>query len=154
MMIDELITQIGSVIGLPALKLDERGLACIRIQDAPDMNLEYDEPARCLHIYSIIGSLPDDAPAQTLASLLSANAFGARTGGAIIGIDDLNGDVVLATRIESSQLPPTTLLGILERFVHNAEQWVKRMAEGSYDRDDDPSASNMPPPMVGGSQWA
>ncbi len=156
MMIDELITQIGSVIGLPTLKLDERGLACVRIQDAPDLNLEYDEAAQCLHLYSVVGTIGQHSPASMLTSLLVANAFGARTGGSTLGIDDLNGDLVLSTRIETSQMPPTTLLNILERFVHNAEQWTRRIANGNLDGDDEfATSSPMPdaPQMAVGGQW-
>lgn len=156
MMIDELITQIGAVIGLPALKLDERGLACVRIQDAPDLNLEYDEAAQCLHLYSVVGTLSQDSPPAVLTSLLIANAFGARTGGAAIGIDDLNGDLVLSTRIETSQMPPNTLLSLLERFVHNAEQWARRVSVGNLDGDDELVANSgmqgMPGAAIGG-QW-
>lgn len=140
MMIDELITQIGSVIGLPTLKLDERGLACVRIQDAPDLNLEYDEAAQCLHLYSVVGTVGQHSPAPMLTSLLVANAFGARTGGSTLGIDDLNGDLVLATRIETSQMPPTTLLNILERFVHNASN-----GRGASPTEISMATKNLPP---------
>jgi len=154
MMIDELITQIGSVIGLPALKLDERGLACVRIQDAPDLSLEYDEAARCLHLYSVLGSLPQDSSTSVLTALLAANAFGAKTGGAAIGVDDLNGDIILSTRIETSQFPPTTLLGLLERFVHNAEQWAKRIASGNFEDADEFANELEVTEMAIGGQWA
>ncbi|WJF89312.1 type III secretion system chaperone [Paraburkholderia bonniea] len=145
--INKLIEQIGAVIGLPQLKLDARGLARVRIEGSPDLNLEADKEVNCLHIYSTIIPTPDDLGVELCEKLLSANTFGSKTGGASLALDKLGNEVILCHRIESDDMKAETVQAILERFVAAAEYWVKELtglgetADATAARRDDSAAA-------------
>ncbi|WP_153099994.1 type III secretion system chaperone [Paraburkholderia hayleyella] len=124
----KLIEQIGAVIGLPQLKLDARGLARVRIEGSPDLNLEADNEVNCLHLYSTIGTIPETLTLDLCEKLLTANTFGSKTGGASLALDKLGGEIILCHRIESDDMKAETVQATLERFVAAAEYWVKELS--------------------------
>lgn len=125
---EKLVAQIANVIGLPSLRLDPRGLARIRIEGSPDLCLELDKAADCLHLYSTIAPASGTLEPALAEALLCGNAFGKATGGATLGLDRLGSEIILCHRLESSDLHPSTLLDIFERFVAAADHWIRELA--------------------------
>ncbi|MFM0305569.1 type III secretion system chaperone [Paraburkholderia sediminicola] len=117
-------TQIGIVIGLPQLQLDDRGLALVQIDGCPSLHIEADPDGQCLHLYSIIALNLDSVPHEACLMLLKGNAFGGKTGGASLAFDEPAGEIILCARLEDMVIGADALKNYLEHFAAAAKYWI------------------------------
>ena len=148
--LNNLLREFGSAIGIPDLKLDEE-YRCNMMFDEVPVSFELGHGDESVYIYSLLGQVPDDGLERFYAELLHANYLFAESGGSTLGVDSKSGNVVLLReeRLESMRL--STLESIAEQFVTVAEAWMDRLRNGANESDAPPvESASVPRPPSGG----
>lgn len=90
-----LISELGSRMNLPALRLDESGGCALEFNERITVSLQYREAENQLWMYAILGHIPDGVP-KLYEKLLQANLFWRHTFGATLSLSgDAPPNVVL-----------------------------------------------------------
>ena len=148
--LNNLLREFGSAIGIPDLKLDEE-YRCNMMFDEVPVSFELGDGDESVYIYSLLGQVPDDGLERFYAELLHANYLFAESGGSTLGVDSKSGNVVLLReeRLESMRL--STLESVAEQFVSVAEAWMNRLGNGASESPAPPGepASEPRPPSGG-----
>ena len=148
--LNNLLREFGSAIGIPDLKLDEE-YRCNMMFDEVPVSFELGDGDESVYIYSLLGQVPDDGLERFYAELLHANYLFAESGGSTLGVDSKSGNVVLLReeRLESMRL--STLESVAEQFVSVAEAWMNRLSNGASESPAPlgESASEPRPPSSG-----
>lgn len=126
---DEVIQAIATALGATDLKLDEQGCARLRVDDTIDVNFEASRSNHLLHVYCTLGPVPTSDRERTFEQLLTANLFGAHTGGATLAIDAEFDEIVLCTDIGNHGWTSELILARLQRFIDAALGWRERFAD-------------------------
>lgn len=125
---DDVIQSIATAMGVPELRLDEHGCARLRVDDAIDINFEASGSSHLLHVYCTLGPVPTADRERTFEQLLTANLFGADTGGATLAIDTEFNEIVLCSDIGNHGWTNELIMSRLQRFIDAAEAWQERFA--------------------------
>jgi len=120
----ELITGFGKTVAIDDLKPDENGYVCLTF-DGRAVNIE--ERDGVVYFYTVVGPLPADGKADLYARLLAANCFYRGTRGAVLGVDEKLGGVLLFYQTPVAALDRTRFETTLENFVNTAEGWSKQL---------------------------
>lgn len=126
---EQLLLDLGQVIELPDLSLDEHGCARLMFDGKLPMQLEHDEAAQALMLYFVLETIPPEGREAVFQQLLKGNLFGATTAGSTLAIDDLNNDIVLWQRVMLETATGEKLARIIEQMLDVAEQWQVRLKE-------------------------
>ena len=143
---DDLLTQLGLNLGLPRLAFDAQGCACLQIDGQLRVNLERDDEARAINLWSTLGPLPPEGREALYARLLAGNLFGHGTGGATLALDAEHAELVLCRTVPADGTSAADFTALLERFVAAAEDWQQRIAGGAAtagSTDDGAAAAGM-----------
>ena len=132
MNINELIKELGLALGLPDLQLNPEGCARLVFDGSIAINLEVDAERGCLHLHSLLGSVPREGRDALLYSMLKGNLFGNKTAGATLSIDSLREEAVLCRSLELDYLSVPRLTDVLEKFAAVTELWVQKIDEKSH----------------------
>ena len=119
-----LVQAFGGAVGLDDLKPDENGYVCLTFDDRA-VNLE--ERDGVVYFYTRVEDLPAEGRADLYRRLLEANCFYRGTRGAVLGVDEALGAVLLFYQTPLSALDGVRLETILENFVNTAEAWRKQI---------------------------
>jgi hypothetical protein len=121
--VQQIIATFGQTIGIGDLGLDDDGYCCLVIDQGMVINIELDQAAQRLRLYSVIGR-PDGA---RFPLLFEANYIGQATGGGSLGLQPGTGTAVLSREVPVAQLDVPAFSTVLERFVDLTEDWSKRL---------------------------
>lgn len=146
---DDVIQAIATAMGVPELRLDEHGCARLRIDDRIDVNFEASDGGHLLHVYCTLGPVPTSDRERTFEQLLSANLFGADTGGATLAIDTEFNEIVLCSDIGNHGWTSELIMSRLERFVDAAQGWQARFAEHQAEAETPGHNPRVDPPGFG-----
>lgn len=128
MNLSDLLAEFGRSACLGALALDDRGLCRLRFDGRLVVDLELDADTGRLHVYSVLGAIPAEGREALYEEMLSANLFGQDTGGAVLAIDALQGEVLLCRTLEPEGLDVRGLTTLIGGFVDQVERWQERLA--------------------------
>lgn len=103
------------------------------------VDLEHDESAGVLHVYSSLGGLPVSGREAVMETLLTGNLFGAETAGGALAYDPAEGDVVLCRAVPTEDLAASELVTVVEQHVAAAEEWQKRLSGAASGERQTPS---------------
>ena len=147
--LNNLLREFGSAIGIPDLKLDEE-YRCNMMFDEVPVSFELGDGDESVYIYSLLGQVPDDGLERFYAELLHANYLFTESGGSTLGVDSKSGNVVLLReeRLESMRL--STLESVAEEFVSVAEAWMNRLSNGANESPAPPGEPASEPRPPGG----
>lgn len=145
---NDLVAELGVLIKLPGLKLNEHGVASLVADKTFSVNIEHSPADDVLHIYSKIMDLSGPIDDILCRKLMAFNAYGNETGGAALAWDELHHEIILWRRIDLEVASPGYLKNVLECFMDQVERWRKRLERG-VDSVDEPETA--PPPHVEGS---
>ncbi|NDC10561.1 MAG: CesT family type III secretion system chaperone [Oxalobacteraceae bacterium] len=123
MTIDDILSQLGSRMGLPDLRLDE-GRACQLIFDgrvAVDIELVF--------LHSTVGIVRPEGREVVFQHLLEANLFGRGTGGAVLSVDGQRYEILLHRSLQTRQIDFSDFVDALEQFIQYASHWMERLAQ-------------------------
>ena len=121
----DLLRELGARIQLPTLDLDEEGNACIDVDEAYAINLEYDADEDALLLYTWIGPVPELNTAEMLRRLLSANYFWTENDGATLSIEEETNGIVLIDRIRCHDFDIDVFERYIQGYMAVAERWLK-----------------------------
>lgn len=138
---DEVIQAIATAMDVPELRLDEHGCARLRVDDTIDVNFEASGGSHLLHVYSTLGPVPSSDRERCFEQLLSANLFGADTGGATLAIDAEFNEIVLCTDIGNHGWTAELIMSRLQRFIDAALAWQERFAARQAEAQADEDAA-------------
>lgn len=131
----ELLRELGARIQLPTLALDEAGHACIDVDEAYVVNLEYEADADALLLYTWLGAVPETDTAPFLRRLLAANHFWTENEGATLSVEEETNGVVLIDRHPCPVFDIDRFESRLQGYMAVVERWLK-VWDGSEEEPD------------------
>ena len=120
--LDQAIAELGRLVGISDLALDERGNLGLLFDGAMPINIARTHET-AMELWSPIEEIAADGDAGLLRYFLAANHLGEGTGPARIGLQPDSGDLVLCERIEVAGLDATALERRFIEFVKHAIYW-------------------------------
>lgn len=126
----DLLTNLGTVIGLPDLKFDAQGCARLVFDQSTPVDLEHDPQSGCIQVYSVLGPTPPGDDLPLYRKLLEANLFGTETHGATLAIDAVRREILLCRRVDLSNATVDSFNLALESFVATTEHWKQQLDRG------------------------
>lgn len=128
--IDQLLGEVGPLLGVDQLALDADGSAALEVDDVV-VNFEAEDEGRTLVLFADVGAPPrkGEVGPEYYETLLRANFFHLGTGGGALGMDRDAGMIALVRRLPTAALDANALFAEIEQFVDFAEAWTRRLAE-------------------------
>ena len=131
--LSSLVRDLGAVVGIPDLRLDEDNRVNLMLDDVP-LSIELAGSGEAVALYSLLDQLPaggDDA--SVFRQLLNANYLHRETEGATLGVESESRNVVLIREDSLMSLDAHMFETIIERFVNLAAHWRQVLSAARYD---------------------
>lgn len=125
-----LIAELGELLKLPALKLNEQGVASLIADKSFSVNLEYSSLDEVIHLYSKVMDLDGPVSDVICRKLMALNAYGNETAGASFAWDELHHEIILWRRIDLQVANANYLMNVLEKFLDQVERWRTKLERG------------------------
>jgi len=125
-----LISELGGVLGVPELVLDESGICCLGLDDVV-VNLEYKTDTGMLMLYSVVATLPEEGREQMLSSALGANLLWGETKGDTLALAEESGAILLQRQMPAEELDVQSLAASLESFTDACERWTEKLGQAA-----------------------
>ena len=132
---DQLLHALALSVGMPDLRFDDNGCACIAVDGGPAVNFEREAKGSAIHVYSVIGPLPPENREAVSRQLLDGNLFGTATAGASLAVDTLRDEVLLCRTFGSDVASGAAFVADVEGFVAAAEDWQERLKRPVEDEE-------------------
>ena len=129
-MVQDVLAELGRLIGLGALPLNAEGRLTLTFDSALEVTLEHEPEDERLVLWALLGELGVDRSPALLNELLDANFLWHATGGATLAVEQASGRVVIAQALSLAGLTAVTLERAIEGFVNAATHWGRRIAGG------------------------
>ncbi len=133
--VSDLLTRLGTQLGLGSLQLDEEGALGLNIDGRITLGIQYDPNRERVLIYADLGALPA-GPLQTtlLTRMLQVSLFGRLTAGGALGLaPDLDPEkplrIVLWKPMDIAALDLPALEQGLRQFVDAVDDWQDALPE-------------------------
>jgi hypothetical protein len=124
------LAQMLEMIGLPAEGLEAAADdASFRIDDQIDLTIALTADGQLLRLRALIGHARDPAQAALTQRIATANYAGALTGGGALGLNPVNGEMLLFKEIPVALCEPVGLQSLVSRLVDAAIQLKTDLAE-------------------------
>ena len=131
--INEILQKFGTSISLPDLALDNNNTCVLKLDDAQDIQLTYNETNETLYFFSEIGNLPEKNQVRCCSCLLKSNADWELTEGITLSKKEDAGTIVMGYRLPVLNLTLEFFEKILEGFVSKLDVWkdyLQQMSQG------------------------
>lgn len=125
---EELLADAGAKMGLDALTFDESGDCDLRIEGNLGVTLR--KTGEGLLLFSQVAAFYPEQEERVCREVARANYFWAATGGATLGVNDLDRSVILAERLVAEMTSRERFAEALDRFLGVASFWQERFAQG------------------------
>jgi hypothetical protein len=119
----ELLGDYAQLTGLTELRFDSNGCARLVFANSVAVDLEVDDAANCIQVYSVLGPVPPGENEALYRRLLEANLFGRETQGSALSIDPVQNELLLCERVEVADASPAQMVEQLESFAGVALHW-------------------------------
>ena len=125
---DKLLAALAASVEGPDMALNAEG-NCLATLNGMVFAFSFDEERQCLFIQSHGGSLGQAAdPAAVLEKVLEANHLWQGTAGGVLGLDEQNGELGLAYRLDfplpGEEFPETLLCGLMPHLA-GVTEWCR-----------------------------
>ena len=138
------IQELGGLLGLPELKLDEDQTCTLTLDGDVSITLELDADAGEALFYASLGAVEDSEAGYRQA--LSLSLLGAHTGGAALSLDDSTGELVLWKRRSAVFADGEELQKALSAFL-DASLHVRKLLNAAPAEEAAPAPEpELPPP--------
>ncbi|HSW05510.1 type III secretion system chaperone [Aquabacterium sp.] len=117
----DLMAEFAQRAGMSGLVLSADGTASIVVDGTTQLQLEHDAAARRLYLYTSLGEAPAAGRERYFEQLLAANLFARATGGATIGFDAANNEVLLSRALDLDLTDYAAFEDALDALVRAAE---------------------------------
>ncbi len=125
----DLLADLAQRLKLQDLQLNEKGLACLVLDDKITIQLEHETATNRFHLYTVLGTVPAEGKEALYETLLTGNLFGHQTGGATLALDEITGEVILFLTLNPDKTDSTDFEKALEDFAAAAEHWKEKFSE-------------------------
>jgi hypothetical protein len=126
---NDLLTELGVRMGVPALAFDEQGYCTIGLDDHI-VNFERLAEGGTIAIYVWLGVVPEEKRAEAALQLADANYLFQQTQGATLGLNRHEGDAVLASQTSTADLTVAQFEQVVENIVNLAAAWKRNLFGG------------------------
>lgn len=116
-----LISDLGKMIGIPHLTVDDDEYCFLKIDEKILMTLFRDADTDFFTLHCELGSYEEDYQNEVLKSLLEANYLWSGTGGACLGINSQNKTILMAYKHPLFMTDFQQFFSIIQTFVNTAE---------------------------------
>jgi hypothetical protein len=146
----DLLASFGASLGLPELAPDDEGYCALRFDDL-EVHLQYEPEEDELLVFTRLGEIDDDEPAELYGRMLAANLFWQGTGGATLGVQPEDGMVFLSRKVAMRALDDAKFRQLLEQFVNTGDDWRREVESFVSDQvTEQAKASALPDAPAGG----
>ena len=133
MALEDLLAELGPMMGLGPLKLDENNVCRLRFGDDLVVDIEHVPSRARFFLHAEVGVAPA-AGSPLLRDMLAANLFGAGTGDATLAVDTALGEVLLLRGFDENGTDASGFAAALELFLTALEEWRGRLLGGERGR--------------------
>lgn len=126
MALEDLLAELGRIMGLGPLKLDENNVCRLRFEDDLVVDIEHVHSRARFFLHAQVGPAPV-AGSPLLADMLAANLFGGGTGDGTLAIDSALGEVLLLRGFDENGTDARGFAAALELFLAALEDWRGRL---------------------------
>ncbi|MEK7346596.1 MAG: type III secretion system chaperone [Pseudomonadota bacterium] len=117
--------------------------AQFRVDERVTVQLELTADGEYLRLRSAVGHSLDTGPSALALDIAIANYAGAATGGGALGLNPVNGEVLLFLEVPCALMDAQTLETVVGRFVEAALHWRDRLeANATAAETDVPDATH------------
>jgi hypothetical protein len=127
-----LLSALGAHIGLPNLALSDDNICRIVLDGSLVIDIEHRLGSDNVQAFSVVGPHPGDN-VQLLHKLLAGNLFGQGTGGAVLGLDEQRGEVLLCQPFDLSVITSERFISTMEAYVGYAQAWTSEILDSLED---------------------
>lgn len=127
-LIDRLLAQLGIMLGIDGLVLDEDN-TCILEIDEVEVLMCWDAEVDRLLFDAVLGAPDSEFDQLLLETLLTANYLRLDLGGAVIGINPDRQQFTLSQRLDIQAMDEHGLAMLLSEFSDHAVAWRARIAQ-------------------------
>ena len=131
--VNEILQKFGASISLPQLALDKDNTCVLKMDDAQNIQLTYNEANETLYFFSEIGNLPEKNEVRCCSCLLKSNAEWELTEGMTLSKKENASTIIMGYRLPVLNLTLEFFEKILENFVSKLDIWkdyVQQMSQG------------------------
>jgi Tir chaperone protein (CesT) family len=128
------LEQLLNWLQLPVSAIDGR-CARFRVDESVAIQLELTVDGEYLRIRSAVGHTLDIGPSKVAFDIAVSNYAGATTGGGSLGLNPVNGEVLLFLEAPCALMNAATLETVLGRFVEAALYWHSRLENPTQSAD-------------------
>jgi hypothetical protein len=121
-----LVREVGTMIGIPHLDLDERGACTVSLREGRFQVSVLNDADGSLTLIATLCELKPSVAVLRIA--LEANHLWLGTGGATFSVNAANGKITLS-EAAGHVADPQSLMAMLERLVETAEAWHQEFHE-------------------------
>ena len=128
MNLPDALTELGRLLKLPKLTLNEEGICRVVFDEELTLDFESFAEGRMLHLSSIIAPLDEQNRAETFfETLLHANLLGLATAGGHFSVDEANAEVLFERTLIMEEHDATGFVSAVESFVNHLEGWKQQL---------------------------
>ncbi len=133
---DALVGHLARAAGLGNLALAADGSLALGIDGRFVLHLQANDDEGTLTLFAPIGTVPVDGAEATCKEMLRANRFWRGTGGATLSLDAQEPPrAILSEKVHCDGVTQATFVEVVERFIHNAQQWSEVLGEAGAGTD-------------------
>ena len=119
------LTQILAMLGLPGDGIDDASEdASFRVDDQVDLTLALTADGQFLRLKVLIGHAADPMRLSTNQRIAAANYAGALTGGGALGLNPVNGEILLFKELPVALCEDSGLQAVVSRLIDAAVSWA------------------------------
>ncbi|CAK0749472.1 putative Tir chaperone family protein [Gammaproteobacteria bacterium] len=146
--IQQALGTFGERAGLPGLALDDNDGCSLQVDDRYTLDIAWKPPH--LHLMASVASIPGpEALATTYAVLMEAHLFGAASGGAYFGANQVLGEILLVRTLDDDTLTGDRLSRVLDEYVPAVKFWTIKLTRGLRPEDAESVGLEISaPPMI------
>ena len=141
-----LVSDVGKMINIPELQLDDNGICTLGIDDNLIISLGYNASQESVDVLCCLDSIP--LTDQLVLRALMANFMWIDTQGATFSIEEQSNSLILLTRLAFQGVSTQSFLQHISQFINVTEYWHKsflELAKKAKDTNGAPTASPSPP---------
>lgn len=149
MVIADLLAAFGErQMGAP-LTLGASGVCRLRFGERHVLDIEPIDGSDLVHAYAAVAPLPSRNATNVYGKLLTANLFGAGTGGAVLAVDPSSEEILLVRSFESTHLDLDGFERLILGLMDQVERWAGELAGPDFaELEEEPEAGALPRPAA------
>lgn len=133
---DALVAHLAAAAGLGNLALAADGSLALGVDGRFVLHLQSNDDEGTITMFAPLGTVPLEDATASYKTMLRANRFWRGAGGATLSLDEQEPPrAILSEKVHCDVVTQATFLEVVERFIHNAQQWSGIIGESGAGAD-------------------